>query len=237
MQLLFVGVGGTRKVTARQFKDIYTGGFRIHTANIKFHVDPGPSAVILSSQMGIKVEDTDVVIVSHAHLDHFSDIGVFAEAMNGFGFKKQGILICHLNCVNHREDFSRAISLYHESLFAKVYALKDNENVEEQINGQAFKLKTTKVSHDKRLGGIGFVLEVEGKKIGYTSDTEYFPGLFEQFKGVDVLIANITTITKPRFNPHLCVSDIDKIFDEANPKKLFFYHLGEEIINYGPKKL
>ncbi|MEM4295686.1 MAG: MBL fold metallo-hydrolase [Candidatus Anstonellales archaeon] len=236
MELIFIGVGGTRKVIARQPANIYSGGFRIHVDNLKFHIDPGPSAIIRSAQIGIKVEDTDVVVVSHAHIDHYNDIGIIAEAMNGYGFKKEGILICHKSCLSDNEKNTRAISKYAESLFKQVYALQSGDEINvEHI--KSFDFKATKVDHDQLLGGMGFLLKIDGKKIGYTSDTGYFPGLFKQFDGCDALIANVVSIKKPKYNLHLFVDDLEMLYEEIKPKKLFIYHIGEDIINYGPKKL
>ncbi len=235
MELIFIGVGGTRKVTARQPRNVYTGGFRIHTEKLKFHVDPGPSALIRSKHIGINIEDTDVVILSHPHIDHYSDFFTIAVAMNGFGFKKRGLLFCHKS-FRGQDNNERIIQDYFISMFKKAFFLEENEEVNIEHKDD-FSIKTTKTDHDKDLKGFGFILTIENKKIGYTSDTRYFPGLFKQFEDCDVLIANITNIKKYKYNPHLSINDIENLYKECKPKKLFIYHIGEEIIAYGIKKL
>ncbi len=236
MELIFIGVGGGRMVTERQYAPFYTGGFRIHTEGLKFHIDPGPGAVLRSSQLGIKVEDTDVLIVSHNHMDHANDANIIGEAMNGFGLKKEGVFITSKNTL---EDPSRnnMIIPYIRNLFKAVYIPKPDEEFSVEHKGLSFSMKTTRIDHPEPTGW-GFILNIEGKRIGYTSDTLYYEGLGEPFKGVDILLANMTKIKPSVWGKHLSVyPDMEKLLEEARPKRFIMYHIGEEILFYGYEKI
>ncbi len=236
VKLIFIGVGGGRFVAERQYPPFYTGGFRIHTEKLKIHVDPGPGAVLRMAELGYKAEDTDVLIVSHNHMDHGSDANLIGEAMNAFGLEKLGVYVGSKNTV-YEPHCNNIVLPYVANRFKATYFPAPDERLSFTHKGEGIEMKTTPIKHPEPTGW-GFVMNIESKKIGYTSDTLYYEGLGARFKGVDVLIANVAKVKPSSWGQHLTVKgDFERLLAESQPKKMVVYHMGEEIIHYGRERL
>ncbi|RME78924.1 MAG: hypothetical protein D6769_03745 [Methanobacteriota archaeon] len=236
MKITFTGVGGTRRVMARQYPPFYTGGFRIESSGLNFYVDPGPGAVLRSAELGYKVEETDILILSHKHLDHTSDANVIGQSMNGYGFKRRGMLIGSKSILESPSNYPYLFPFVANS-FLEIHTPPPQETLMLSHNYEDFTFTTTRVDHSDETGW-GFILEMEGKRVGYTSDTRWFDGLGKQFRGVDLLIANITNIgMAKRTTVHLRVEDMENLLEESEVSRLSLYHLSESIIHYGRDKL
>ena len=76
---------------------------------------------------------------------------------------------------------------------------------------------------------IGIILE-GSKRIGYTSDTEYFDGMRESYEGCDYLILNCL---RPRDDPwpeHMNAAMAERLISEVRPKLAVLTHLGLKLI-------
>ncbi len=222
MQIVFIGTGGGRVNLIKQFRG--TGGFRINTG-INIHVDPGPGALLGSLRYSQNPMDIDVLFVSHAHIDHSNDANLMIEAMTDFALKKKGVLLGSKSAIKGDGRFEPPISKYHSGKVAKALAMKP---------GNMFSLKgveftATKAKHDDK-STIGFLLKAEGKLIGYTSDTEYFPELGTIYRGCDYLIVNNLKPMHDGIPDHLASEDTIKILKAAKPKKAVLAHLGAKFV-------
>ena len=222
MIIHFIGVAGGRVATARSIKGHGPGGFRRHTS-LNMHVDHCPGAAVKCSLLGINIEKTDVLLVTHNHLDHVNDINVFAEAMNGYGFKKKGILVASRAVL---EGPDTMLTNYHKKMFRQIVLGESGKSVDIKD----IEIYFTPIDHSETTG-FGFVLKAEGKSIGYTSDTLYFSELPSYFKNVDVLIANITKPYPDKYNVHMSLfPDGVELFKRARPKLGVVYHTGMKMI-------
>lgn len=218
MELVFLGTGGGRVNLIKQVRG--TAGFRVH-GSLNIHVDPGPGALQACKQFGVDPLKTDVVFVSHAHVDHSNDANLLVEAMTQYTFRKRGTLLATRNVLQGSERFDRVVSSYHASKPERVELVAPDAVV---VVGSAV-FTFTKTRHDEP-GCAGFVLATDGKKLGYTSDTEFFPGLAEQFKDCDLLIVNNLKPAMDAYKGHLCTADTIEILKEAKPKLAVISHLG-----------
>ncbi len=234
MKITFLGTCGGRISMIKQLRQ--SGGFRIDSKSAKIHIDPGPGALVHSIKNNLNPEELDVVIVTHFHIDHCNDAGVLIEAMSDYGRQKMGIFIASKYSIYGSSDDDRSISKYHISKAKLVYcAEKEEKKVFKTKNGE-FTLEIIKTKHDEPTS-FGFKLFLDGKIIGYTSDTEYFEGICEKFSGCDILIINCLRPTDVGIPDHLKVSDAIKIIQVAKPKKVILTHLGPEMDYYGVEKL
>ncbi len=248
MDVFFLGTGGGRTNLLRQVRA--TGGFLI-SGSLKIWVDPGPGAIVRAAQYKQKIDDLDAIIVTHAHIDHVSDAGAVIEAMTAFATQKIGTLVVSKNCLSEH-----AIDDYHLKLPEKVIVGKagdridipkkkrDEKKLQEvykswntELGGEQFKEEATgtgegiailnakRMLHDEK-SGFGLVLEMDGKRIGYTSDTDWYEGIAEQYSGCDLLIVNCLRPFGKKMEDHFSSEDVARLAKEAKPKLCVMSHLG-----------
>jgi len=251
MKLFFLGTGGGRINLAKQFRS--TAGFLI-TGSKSIYVDPGVGVVNQSNRFRTPLNNVDIMFVSHPHLDHANDAELLVEVMTHATLVKRGIIVADHLSLRGSSIFDRvlaavtgplagifpkvfrktkvsnpAISDYHQNLVQAVYELGQGAELEPL---EGIKFRGTHTKHDDP--AVGFVLEMDGKKIGYTSDTEYFDGMAEEYKGCDVIIINMLRATKPDFPGHLYSETVTKFLNEAKPKKAFITRFGGQFFKLNP---
>ncbi len=232
MEIVFLGTGGGRWNLISQARR--TGGLRIN-GSLNIHVDPGPGALIACHDFGQDPSKVGLLVVTHNHIDHVNDAGVIAEAMSGFALQKKGWLIGSKSVILGDENGDRGISNYHMNALSHVEVAEVGKEIRVEISGRKALFTPTRVKHDDRTG-FGFTLEMDGKRIGYTSDTEYFRGIAAQYAGCDVLIANSLKSKDDGVPGHLFTNGTIKLFRQALPKLGIIAHMGMRLIKSGPEK-
>ncbi|MFH1221802.1 MAG: MBL fold metallo-hydrolase [Candidatus Micrarchaeota archaeon] len=234
MEIVFLGTGGGRINLIRQLR--WTGGFRINSAIGNFHVDPGPGALLRSWQIRQNPEKIDVLIVTHAHIDHCSDANVMIEAMSNYALKKKGIFIGSRNVLEDADE--RSITTYHKEhvneIFYPAFADGNTEKHSFTTKKGSFDMEFIKVRHDEPTS-FGFKLMAEGKTIGCTSDTSYFPELGTLFSGCDYLLINVLKPKDDGIPDHLETAQAIELLKVAKPKVALLNHMGLSMIRAGPE--
>jgi len=233
MNIFFLGTGGGRVNLIIQRR--HTGGFIIFSKSVNMYVDPGPGALVYSKKKNVDLRNIDALFVSHNHIDHTNDANVIIEGMTHFGVKKMGVLFGSKTVINGENGKCRSITKYHQSKLGRVIIGEPEQKQTIETKKGKYTITFTKTKHDETTG-IGFVLETDGKKIGYTSDTEYFKGIGRQFEKVDLLIVNCLKPWDDRFPGHMTTNDVIKIANESKAKKVVLTHLGMRMLKAGPQK-
>lgn len=207
-----------------------TGGFRIRgLANI--HVDPGPGALLLSHKQGLNPLELDCVVVTHCHPDHYTDAEVLTEAMTQHMTKKRGVLMGSESVLRGAGKFGPAISRYHQGRAADVVCMRPGEGY--RLGG--VKLEATTARHSDPTA-FGLKFRAHDGIVGYTGDTQYFDELAEQFKGSQVLIANVTRPLAMRIPWHLCSDDLVALLNHVKPELSVIMHMGMLFLKHSPEK-
>lgn len=227
METIFLGTGGGRVNVTHRFRS--TSGFLI-SGSKQIYVDPGPGVVPDANKYKVKLNKIDVIFVSHPHVDHANDMNVLIEAMTEATNKKRGILIGPETIfesktkLKTKTNFGVSLSDFHSTLLDGYFIAKPGK----KIQLDSISLKATKAKHNNTKG-IGFVLEIDGKRIGYTGDTEYFDGISEQYKNLDILIINILR-AENAWEGHLDKYTCLRLLKEAKPKLAIITRFGGEYI-------
>ncbi|MDD5337213.1 MAG: MBL fold metallo-hydrolase, partial [Candidatus ainarchaeum sp.] len=211
-----------------------TGGFRIN-GSMNIHVDPGPGALVRSLDAGQNPMSLDAIIVTHLHIDHCSDANVLSEAMSRYTLKKNGIIIGSRNSIEGDHKGDRAFSTYHLSKVKEVYSAKWGEKKIFSNGKGSFEIEILKAKHEEE-SCFGFKLAMDGLTIGYTSDTEYFDGLYGQYKGCDWLITNTMKPRKDDYKGHFTSDETIELLKIAKPKMAILTHMGMKMLDEGPEK-
>jgi len=232
VEIVFLGTGGGRVNLISQARR--TGGFRIN-GSLNIHVDPGPGALISGNQFGQDARSIDLLVVTHNHIDHVNDAGLLVEAMSNYALGKKGGLIGSRSVIIGDENNDRGISNYHLSKLALAEVASAGKEILFGRGKKSALFIPTKVRHEDKTG-FGFVLQMDGKKIGYTSDTEYFNGISAQYPGCDLLIANNIKSGPDNLAGHLHSAATIRLLSESAPKLAVITHIGMKLMQSGPEK-
>lgn len=144
-------------------------GFYIKYNDLEMMVDPGINILERAERIGVNLARTNTLFISHAHIDHKNDANVVAEIAS---YRENAILKI---LISQNTLDEKAMTHYHSSLNSEgdernIVLLNENENG--IILGDKIKLNPVEVMHT--IGGsFGFVLDLNGLKIGYTGDTGF----------------------------------------------------------------
>lgn len=185
------------------------GGFFFCWHGLGIAVDPGIGFMTQMHEYGILIDDIDVVIVTHAHIDHNQDVRGIASLLYEYNKGRErnakfyNTLLPNTVLTNNHS--------IHWVLDSSTY-----QQVKEDIGGQKVTLlksiieskSTVKLSDDTEL--IPFITEhIEGDSFGiklvfkdsekehiwgYTSDTKYFTGLLDSLSDCEIIIMNISDV-------------------------------------------
>ncbi len=226
-KITFLGSGGGRVVFSSQIRKF--GGFVINIGTHQIHFDPGPGALNALTKNNLSPADTDIVFVSHSHIDHVNDMNAVIDAMTLGGVNKKGELISVPSVINGTKKEQPWLREKYKQNLEKIHSLKPGEDI--KINNLVF--HATKTFHDDP-DCIGMMLTYNNTKIGYTSDTSFSKVLKDEFKGAKVLILNVLRPGKDEWESHLCTDDAIKIIDEVKPELAILYHFGAKMIREKP---
>ena len=209
MEIIFLGTGGGRWITLTQ--KIKTGGFRIHSSK-KIHIDPGPGAIVSLSEAEISSIDTDVLIITHCHPDHYNDGEILIEAMTYGMTKNRGVLACSESVLLGKDGIGPGISRYHQSKAQEIVVLKPGVG----FNIDGIKVETFTTRHSDP-AAVGLKIFTPEGVVTYTSDTEYFDGIADLYAGSNIIIFNVIRPQNDRIPYHYCTDDVIRVLREVRP--------------------
>ena len=227
----FLGTAGARFVVARQLRS--SAGVFITMKGKKIILDPGPGTLVkcAKSRPGIDVTKLDAIILTHAHIDHTSDVNILIDAMTSGGLRKRGVLFAPEECIcgegavvlRYLRDFMEAIVILEENQAYGIEELRFSTSLRHQ--------------HPVETYGINF--DLHGRKISFMVDTKYFPDLIRSYTGAHLLVMNVV-----RYDPHesgevmhLCVDDVRRILSEIRPDRAILTHFGMTMLKAKPWEL
>ncbi len=228
LDLHFLGTGGGRHVMSSQMRR--TAGIRVVHDDTHVHIDPGPGALVFSNWAQLSPRKLDALIVTHCHPDHYSDAEVFVEAMTNGTHTRKGLLAATASVLDGAEGIGPSISEYHKGLVRDLLTLEQGT----RFSVDSLGFTATEARHSDP-NSVGLRMETPYGTIGYSSDTGYFKGVSEQYKGNRLLI--LCTVW-PRSNPihiHLNTDDALRIIQEAKPKACILTHFGVRMLRAGPE--
>ncbi len=227
--MIFLGTGGGRFVTYTQRR--WTGGIRLINKDLHVHIDPGPGAIVRSTNAGLSPVKIRLLLISHSHPDHYSDAEIIIEGMSKGTTRRSGILVAPKSVLEGDEETERSISKYHQSLVRRVVEAHPGDS----FSAEGLGIRVTRAVHSEP-GAVGFVLDIPSTgSVGYTSDTEFFDDIIDLYKGLMILVL---CVLRPRGSPlkgHLSTDDAVEIINAARPKVAVLTHFGMKMLNANPQ--
>ena len=167
---------------------------------------------------GLHIEDlppVDIVLLSHAHFDHFHK-----KSIRKIAPPKIGIMPWGMGKLARRLGFERIIELKWWESFEK--------------DGYRFTMTPCKhwgarTIHDQDRGYGGFVIEHQGRKVYHAGDSAYFDGFTEIGKRLspEIALLPIGAYYPDSFrNVHMGPDDAMQAYHDLNAKQLIPMHYG-----------
>lgn len=216
MKLKFLGTGGGRFVTAEQKRK--TGGMLLKTGGTQIHIDPGPGALIEAQKHS--PEETEAVLVTHAHLDHMNDAQAVIEMIT-YGHDHPGTIFANESSLKGYSDVEKCVSTYHQDLCRDVYNLSEDKKVE----FKDIEIESQEMFHgDPKV--FGFKVSNGDKKWGFWSDSQYSSELTEFYNDCDMLVINCSRPRNSSVKGHTDSGNIPEIVEKTGVKTVIITHFG-----------
>ncbi|MFB6180589.1 MAG: MBL fold metallo-hydrolase [Candidatus Nanohalobium sp.] len=224
MKLNFLGTGGGRFVTGMQRRK--TGGIVVETEETQVHVDPGPGALVETHENAAP-EQTEAVIVSHAHLDHCNDVEPIIEMMTE-AYGNPGAVYANRTAMEGYGDIEKAVSEYHKNLCLKTETLEENS----EYKFKDLKIESQEMFHnDPKTQGLK--LSTEEKTVGFWTDTEFSEELLPFYEECDTLVIYCVRPRNKGLSGHISLDEVPKIVEATEAKTVILTHFGSKFLDSG----
>lgn len=207
-----------------------TGGMWFRYGGLSGVIDPGPGSLVRmrGAKPALDPHSLRVIVLTHKHLDHSTDINVVAEAMTGGGFKKQGTIV--LPC-DAAEGDDPVLLKYMARKVGRICVCKDGDKITLE-NG----VTAEPVAHIHHgVDCFGMIFRKPGLPAwGLLSDTRpmrYFP---ERYRECAYLSINVTFPDKKKHLDHMSADDAGELLDKLHPKLATLTHLGMAMLENDP---
>jgi phosphoribosyl 1,2-cyclic phosphodiesterase len=221
-KLTFLGTGGGRFAVIRQVRA--SGGWVLDMDGELLHIDPGPGTLVRAKQFHINLSKLTGVLVSHCHPDHYTDLEMVVEAMTCGGTRKRGVLLSNQNVIRGSGNYNKVISDYHLKKLQRYEIMKPGDTA----TIGTVTIAAVKATHSEPQT-LGFVFS-GSKRIGATSDGEYYPGQENCFKGCDLLIVNCLRTRHDPWPKHMNARMAQELIKKAQPKRALLKDFGMKML-------
>lgn len=228
LSLQFIGCG-----------DAFGSGGRFNTC---FHlrgertnllIDCGASSLVAMKQLGIDRNAITTIVVTHFHADHFGGIPFFILDAQFFSKRREPLTI--VGPIGLEDWYERVM----ETAFpgSSKASQKFELHLVEIGAGQSLTLADVKVSAYQAVHGppngpyLSVRIEVEGKSVAYTGDTEWTPELIPAARDADLFIAE-AYFRDRTIATHLSLHTIEAHLGELAPKRLVLTHMSDDMLNH-----
>lgn len=218
-RIVFLGTAGGRASVFRLLRR--AGGFLLFLSGKLVHVDPGPGAFVYLHQIGIDPRSIDLVVLSHIHLDHSSDVNAVIESATDGGKIRRVSLFAPRSAFEGEHRV--VLPFIRERLFREGFLREGEELVLDNIRVKAVMKHT---HHGAETYALLF-----NDRILYVSCALYEERMLRMYpENVEVMIINTTLYKKTKKVDHLSVEDAERLISHLRPKKVILTHFGYEFL-------
>ncbi len=227
--ITFLGTGGGRVVVFRQLR--HSGGMWLNLEGVNILIDPGPGSLVRIFERGFDTRDIDIIVVSHRHLDHSSDLNAVLESATESTKKPIELLVSPEDVISGDEP----ILLKYLRKGIKKFGI---EKEGKEFEFKNVKIKTLIKHIHAGADTYGLCFEGEDKKVIYVPCGKFFEEMLTGYpKNADLMIFN-TTFVKPKGAiQHLSAEDVLLMLKTLQPQKAVITHFSLEMLKSNPKRV
>ena len=194
-----------------------SGGAWLELGDTTILLDPGPGCIVQTTKRKLNSPQLDAIILSHKHLDHSSDVNIMIEAMTDASRRHRGALFAPADALEE----TPVVFPYLHNLLERIEILEEGRS--HKIGDIVFK---TPVRHIHSVETYGFVFETPRHTFSWITDTRYFDGLAQHYRG-ELLIMHVVTQESGAPYDHLSLPDARLLITSINPKIAILTHFGK----------
>ncbi|MEW6033926.1 MAG: MBL fold metallo-hydrolase [Chloroflexota bacterium] len=216
--ITFLGTGGARVVVARQI--LASGGAWLDLGGIRILLDPGPGSIVQTTKRKLDPSQLDAIVLSHKHLDHASDVNVMIEAMTDAARRRKGVLFAPSDAL---EGQDAVVFFYLRNLPERIEVLREGGKY--AIGDVVFE---TPVRHIHGVETYGFVFTTPRHTFSWVTDTRYFEGLAQHYRG-ELLVIHVVRLEGGSPYDHLSLAEAKALVMAIKPRAAILTHFGRTV--------
>jgi ribonuclease BN (tRNA processing enzyme) len=225
MRLQFLGSGDAFGSGGR-----FNTCFHVTWSGGNFLVDCGASSMVAIRRFGVDPNAIRTVLVSHLHGDHFGGLPFFLLDAQLVSRRTAPLTIAGPPGLERRLLEAMENFFPGSTRVARKFALEIVELADETravVNGLAVTPYT--VTHYSGAPPYALRIEVDGKVLTYSGDTEWAETLIAAARGADLFICEAYFYAKP-VKYHLDWKTLEARLAEIGPKRLILTHMSPDML-------
>jgi ribonuclease BN (tRNA processing enzyme) len=229
MRLQFVGCGDAFGSGGR-----FNTCFHVESAGGNFLIDCGSSSLVALKKLGIDRNAIDLIVLTHFHLDHFGGVPFFILDAQLVARRTRPLTIA--GPPGLRDWYDRLFAAAFPGDRKLPFEL-DLRELDIGVRCQLPRLAITPfhVRHDDKAGPcLAHRIELEGKVICFSGDTEWTDVLLEAARGADLFICECYMFEKV-VRAHLSLSTLRDKLPAIGAKRVILTHMGEDMLSRASK--
>ena len=203
----------------------------IESDQTKFLMDCGASALISMKQFGVSLLDVASILITHLHGDHFGGIPYFVLDSQLISRRSEPLLIAGPPGLQERVRSAMEINFPGSSKVAQKFEITFVELPAGIATGLgALKVTPVEVVHGSGAPSYALRVEVAGKTIVYSGDTEWTDSLKKIVNGSDLFICEAYYYEKKMKN-HISYQTLLDHRIDLNCKRIIITHMSQDVLN------
>ncbi|MFK5927793.1 MAG: MBL fold metallo-hydrolase [Desulfuromusa sp.] len=193
-------------------------------------IDCGCSSLIGMQRCGVIPAEIDTVVISHLHGDHFGGIPYLLLEGKYASQRARPLTLIGPRGLRQRVE-AVAEALYPGMLGKKTSFPVEYQllNPKESLQANSARIECFHVKHGSSQQVYGLRVEVAGKVVSYTGDTEWTDNLIPLAQGSDLLLAECFAYDQP-VPSHLDYQTLLHKKKQLDCRRLMLTHMGPEML-------